>query len=128
MKIGEVAKLADVSVDTVRFYERRRLLPAARRSQAGYRLFAPTTVARIQLVKRLQDLGLHLQEIADLLSEDAAAPRPSCPSARSKLAVVLARIDAEIETLANTRARIVASIHACDTGACALDPAPAADV
>ena len=67
MKIGEVAKAAGVTVDTVRFYERRGVLPAADRKPSGYRVFTESTVERIQLAKSLQELGCTLDEVIDAL-------------------------------------------------------------
>ena len=50
MKIGEVARQAGVSIDTVRFYERRGVLPEPERLPSGYRVYEPATVERIKLV------------------------------------------------------------------------------
>ena len=57
MKIGQVASEAGVSIDTVRFYERRGVLPPAPRTATGYRVFAQDAVRRIKVVRKLQELG-----------------------------------------------------------------------
>ena len=62
--IGAVAKRAGVSVDTVRFYERRGLLRALRRRDTRYREFSSSAVERILFAKRLQALGFRLAEVA----------------------------------------------------------------
>ena len=67
MKIGQVADAAGVSVDTVRFYERRGVLPAPERLPSGYRTYGSATVERIRLARRLQALGLTLDEVIDAL-------------------------------------------------------------
>ena len=54
MRIGEIAKRAGVTVDTVRFYERVGVLPAPARTESGYRDYEPDTVERIQLTRELQ--------------------------------------------------------------------------
>jgi MerR family transcriptional regulator, copper efflux regulator len=68
IQIGDLAKRAGVTVDTVRFYERRRLLPSAPRSSGGFRLFTPEAVERIRFIKQAQELGFSLDEIKGLLA------------------------------------------------------------
>jgi MerR family mercuric resistance operon transcriptional regulator len=59
-RIGEVAAQAGVSIDTVRYYERRRLLPRVSRTRGGYRLFTQEAIGRIHFIKQAQDIGLSL--------------------------------------------------------------------
>ena len=63
LRIGAVARQAGVSVDTVRYYERRGLLRPAGRLPSGYRLYTETAVARIRLARQLQGLGMTLEEV-----------------------------------------------------------------
>jgi DNA-binding transcriptional MerR regulator len=72
LRIGEVALRAGVSIDTVRYYERRRLLPAAARSEGGFRLFTPDAVDRVRFIKQAQELGFSLDEIGELLATGGA--------------------------------------------------------
>ena len=65
--IGQVAAAVDVNVQTIRYYERRGLFPAARRTPAGYRQYADDAVARLRFIKHAQDLGFSLSEIQELL-------------------------------------------------------------
>lgn len=67
MNIGELARQAGVPIDTVRYYERQQLLPTARRSAGGYRVFSETDLTRLQFIRRAKALGFSLDEIADLL-------------------------------------------------------------
>lgn len=67
LTIGRLAKQATVGIDTVRFYERRGLLPEPSRTAAGYRLYADDTVARIRFIRRAKSLGFNLDEIGNLL-------------------------------------------------------------
>ena len=69
MSIGQVAKLAHVSLETIRFYERQGLLPKAKRKASGYRQFDSEAVDRIQFIKNLQELGFSLKEAGDLASK-----------------------------------------------------------
>lgn len=65
---GEFAKRAGVNVETLRFYERRGLLPMPPRRASGYREYPPGDIQRIRFIKRAQELGFSLGEIRDLLS------------------------------------------------------------
>ncbi|MET0891118.1 heavy metal-responsive transcriptional regulator [Stenotrophomonas sp. SAM-B] len=67
MNIGQLARLAGVPIDTVRYYERQQLLPTARRSAGGYRVFGESDLTRLQFIRRAKTLGFSLDEIADLL-------------------------------------------------------------
>jgi DNA-binding transcriptional MerR regulator len=66
--IGQLAKLAGVKSDTVRFYERSRLLPRPARSAAGYRVYDDAAVERLRFVKKAQKLGFTLDEILRILN------------------------------------------------------------
>jgi MerR family mercuric resistance operon transcriptional regulator len=70
---GEVADQAGVNLQTVRYYERRGLIPEPPRTAGGFRQYAPEVVARIRFVKRAQELGFTLDEIEGLLALRADA-------------------------------------------------------
>src|SRR6185369_5753843 len=67
MTIGQVAKLAGVGVETIRFYEREGLLNKPKRKESGYRMFGPEVVNRIRFIKSVKELGFSLKEIRELL-------------------------------------------------------------
>ncbi|MEJ2204776.1 MAG: MerR family transcriptional regulator [Gemmatimonadota bacterium] len=67
MKIGELAERAGVSVQTVRYYERRGLLPEPERTRSGYREYEMSDVRRLGFVRRAKELGFTLSEVGDLL-------------------------------------------------------------
>lgn len=67
MLIGELANRAGVNVQTVRYYERRGLLPDPRRRGTGYRAYTEGTLHRLRFIKRAQELGFTLAEIESLL-------------------------------------------------------------
>lgn len=71
MTIGRLAKQTGVNIDTIRYYERNRLLPKPTRRMSGYREYGPTDVARLRFIMRAKDLGFTLAEIAELLSLSA---------------------------------------------------------
>src|SRR5947199_10258171 len=68
LRIGEVARLADVSVQTLRFYEREGLLPVSRRRASNYREYSPDTVLLVRFIQRAQKLGFSLREVKELLA------------------------------------------------------------
>ncbi len=68
MKIGDLAREAGVGVDTVRYYERRGLLPEPSRQASGYRRYGSVDVGRLRFVRRAKDLGFALPEIRELLT------------------------------------------------------------
>jgi DNA-binding transcriptional MerR regulator len=122
MKIGEVAKEAGVSVDAVRFYERVGVLPAAERTESGYRDFDPATVERINLTRKLQEIGFSLAEATDALAAHDAGGA-TCESERWRLQVVLERVDAKLAELGALRGRILAAQKACESGECEFSAA-----
>ena len=75
MWISEAAAQAGVNVQTIRYYERRGLLPRPVRRTSGYRELDPEAVRRVRFIKRAQDLGFTLDEIAELLKLRAARPQ-----------------------------------------------------
>jgi len=68
LTIGRIATAAGVSIDTIRFYERRGLLPEPERTASGYRQYAPNIVERLHFILRAKDLGFSLEEISMLLN------------------------------------------------------------
>ena len=65
--IGELARRTSVSRDTVRFYERERLLPPPRRTTSGYRLYGSEDISRVAFIRHAQAIGLSLDDIRELL-------------------------------------------------------------
>lgn len=73
MKIGELAKRAQVPIDTVRYYEREGLMPPPLRRASGYRDYLDLDVHRLRFMRRAKELGFTLHEIRELLSLTASA-------------------------------------------------------
>ena len=67
MQIGELAKLSAVTVQTVRFYERLRLLPEPQRKDSGYRVYSEPDLKRLRFVRQAKSLGFSLDEIREIL-------------------------------------------------------------
>src|SRR5260370_24264118 len=97
IRIGEVAARAGVSIDTVRYYERRRLLPRAPRTQGGFRVFTEGAIDRVRFIKQAQELGFSLDEISALLTTGGGASE--CRSVRDLLKAKLAELDRRMRTM-----------------------------
>lgn len=67
LTIGKVARRAGVNIQTLRYYERRRLLIPNARRKSGYRLYDEGAIRRVVFIKNAQNLGFRLEEIGDLL-------------------------------------------------------------
>jgi MerR family mercuric resistance operon transcriptional regulator len=68
LTIGQLAREAGVGVETLRYYERQKLIPEPPRRRSGYRQYPPETVNRIRFIRRAKELGFSLKEIDDLLT------------------------------------------------------------
>jgi MerR family mercuric resistance operon transcriptional regulator len=67
MQIGQLAKRTALTVDAIRFYERRQLLPKATRSTGGFRLYAKDDIERLHFIRQMHKLGFSLREIRELI-------------------------------------------------------------
>lgn len=76
MQIGELAQQAGVSVQTVRFYERRKLLPAPVRKPSGYREFGENELQQLRFIRQAKSLGFALDEIREIIRSRG---RGQCP-------------------------------------------------
>jgi DNA-binding transcriptional MerR regulator len=123
MRIGEFADAVGVSVDAIRFYERRGILHPAPRTTGGYRTFDHRDLDRVRLARQFQQLGLTVEEVVDALTAhdtDGA----SCSSERWRLDQVEARIEAQMADLRRTRGLVRDAREACDAGHCQLAAQP----
>jgi MerR family copper efflux transcriptional regulator len=107
--IGELAVAAGVAVDTVRFYERRGLLPAPPRTPSGYRQYGDDALDRLRFILRAKELGFTLAEIDGLMPARFT-------TVRSAAVAKIEALDAEAAELARVRARLEALVTTCDEG------------
>lgn len=99
---GELARLARVSSDTLRYYERRRLLPSVPRSAGGYRLFPPETLHRVQLIQAALSIGFSVRELCDIFRERESGGAP-CRRVRELAAEKLDAVEARLRELLSCR-------------------------
>jgi DNA-binding transcriptional MerR regulator len=126
MRVGEVAARAGVNVETLRYYERRGLLPAPERMPSGHRRYDEETVRFLRAIKDAQSVGFTLVEIAEYLRASRRAGSP--PEAlRLRMAAKIDEIDGRIAALRRMRddlARVVGcactSLDHCTCGAAYL--------
>lgn len=95
LTIGEVAKQAQVHIETLRYYERMGLVESPPRNGSNYRLYPQETVRRVQFIKRAQQLGFSLKEITELLAL-RTTPETPCADIRTR---ALAKIDTIAEKI-----------------------------
>lgn len=107
MKIGELATTCAVATQTIRYYERRGLLPPAERAANGYRSYDDSAADRIRFIQRAQAAGLTLAEIAGVIQvrSDGTAP---CHHVDGLLNDKLADVDARIDELQQLRGELTA--------------------
>lgn len=123
MRIGEAADAAGVPTQTIRFYERRGLLPQPRRGSNGYREYDSSILTRIAFIRSGQAAGLTLVEVASILDlrEGGAVP---CAHVNSLLTTKLDDVRARQRELAVLKVELEALISRSDR----LDPADCTDV
>jgi DNA-binding transcriptional MerR regulator len=107
MRIGQVAAQAAVNVQTLRYYERRGLMPATRRRASGYREYDPAAIGRVRFIKHAQALGFSLDDIGELLADTA------CAHVQARAEQAIARLDAKMAELARMRTILVELTAAC---------------
>lgn len=112
LKIGQVAERGGVNLQTIRYYEREKLLPQPPRLASGYRMFSEDAVRRVRFIKRAQELGFSLAEIRELLSIEFD-PNRDCSDVRRLAQAKLAGIDEKIRTLKSMRRVLSALAEAC---------------
>jgi MerR family transcriptional regulator, copper efflux regulator len=105
MKIGELSVKSQVSIKTIRYYEEIGLLPVPDRTEGRFRLFPTETVSRLLFIKRLQVLGLSLQEIKDCLVVFDRGEMP-CAELRVKLEGHIETINQQIQEMTALRQQL----------------------
>ncbi len=108
--IGELARRAGVRIDTVRYYERNRLLAPRTRRASGYRRYGEVEVSRLRFIRRAKALGFSLAEIRELL---ALSTQRDVAQIKRKAQTKLADVEARIQELERVRDGLRELIGAC---------------
>ncbi len=123
LTIGQLAKQGGVNLETIRYYERRGILPRPPRTSSGYRAFSNESVRRLRFIKRAQVLGFSLREIEELLRL-RARPGRSCVTVQAKAKAKIADIDTKLRQLSAMRDALTRLVATCarrgTTSACPI--------
>jgi MerR family copper efflux transcriptional regulator len=123
LSIGQVARRAGVGVETVRFYEREGLLEGPPRRASGYRQYSEEVVKRLHFIKRAQQLGFSLKEIAELLLLRVDA-QTSCDEVKQRTEAKIAEVERKLVELQHMRQALLQVHSLCigqgPTGRCPM--------
>jgi DNA-binding transcriptional MerR regulator len=108
MKVSELARAAEVSTDTVRFYTRAGLLHPRRDPNNGYQLYTAVDLQRLRFARKARQLGFTLKEVTAILS-DADTKKSPCPQVRDLFAHKLAAVEQQLRELTELRDRMRAA-------------------
>ncbi len=112
LTIGQLARMAQVNVETIRYYERRGLMPEPPRRDSGYRQYADPDVTRIKFIKRAQTLGFTLKEISELLSL-RVDPNTTCGDVKRRAEVKIADMEEKIKDLQRMKKALTKLASTC---------------
>ena len=96
--IGRLAKIVGVNIQTIRYYERLRLLGPSARKPSGYRLYGPEEERRLRFIRNAQVLGFTLREIAELLALRVTSPA-RCGDVLNRARAKLVQVESKVEDL-----------------------------
>src|SRR5438552_5099624 len=111
--IGRLAQQSGINLETVRFYERRGLLPKPPRSTSGYRLYPAEAVQRLRFIHRAKELGFSLAETKELLSL-RLSPRTSSAAVRQRAETKISEIEIKIKTLESMKRALRKLTRTCE--------------
>lgn len=112
LTIGRLAREAGVNLETVRYYERRGLLPRPPRSESGYRLFPEGSTGRLKFIRRAQELGFSLSEIRELLALRVSRTAKGT-DVRRRAETKIGEIEAKIKSLESMKKTLRKLTRAC---------------
>jgi len=113
LRIGELASRAAMTVDAIRFYEKRGLLPKAQRSTGHFRVYGPHDLERVRFIQQMQALGFSLREIRELV-ELRTRKTEACETVRKLLREKLAATRAKARQLQQLEAELLADLRKCN--------------
>ena len=109
---GKLAQREGVNIATIRYYEKRGLLPDAPRSRSGYRIYAGDALRRLHFIRQAQVLGFSLDEIQELLSL-RMQPGTTCADIRLRANEKIAAVDRKIADLKHIKDALTRLASAC---------------
>jgi Hg(II)-responsive transcriptional regulator len=112
LSIGMLAKKAEVNIQTVRYYERRGLLPDPSRLESGYRQYSKSHLARLRFIKHAKGLGFSLKEIMELLSL-RVDPNTTCADVKKRAEAKLVDVEDKILALQRIKGALAHLVGLC---------------
>jgi len=112
LTIGKVAKRAKVKIETIRYYERYKLLPEPIRSQSGYRQYSEDVVKRLRFIKNAKELGFSLKEISELFSLRVKR-NATCANVKKRTDIKIMEVNERIEALKKIKGALVKLSKSC---------------
>ncbi len=116
IQIGELARRSGCHVETIRYYERIKLLPSPTRSAGHYRLYTLDDVRRLGFIRRARELGFRLEEVRALLALSTHDDRMACAEVRQLAAGHLSEVRAKITDLRAMERVLADAVRRCDAG------------
>jgi MerR family transcriptional regulator, mercuric resistance operon regulatory protein len=116
LSIGELSRRTGVNIETIRYYERVKMLPAPPRTASGRRVYGPTETRNLAFIRRSRELGFMLNEIRALMALAADDGRNTCAEVRQLAARHLADVRAKIADLRAMASVLSDAIRLCDAG------------
>ena len=121
--IGQLAEAVGVGVETIRFYERKKMIDRPRRPASGFRQYADEVPRRIRFIRHAQQLGFSLREIHELLAL-RVDPRTSCAEVKQKAVAKISEVEQKLASLTRIREALVRITQSCagegPTSACPI--------
>jgi MerR family mercuric resistance operon transcriptional regulator len=112
VRIGKVAKQVGITVEAIRFYEKKGLIDPPRRNESGYRDYPGDAVQLVSFIKRAKELGFSLKEIKDLMSL-RYTPGTTCSEVKEQTEVKIADIDRKVEDLLRIKKVLTELVSVC---------------
>ena len=123
LTIGQLARQAGVNLETVRYYERRGLLPEPPRRESGYRVYGKEALSRLAFIRNAKELGFSLEEILELLSLRVNR-QTSCGKVKRRAEAKMIAVEEKIQALQKIRRALIRLVATCrgrgPTSACPI--------
>jgi len=120
IRIGELARLTQTTVETIRFYEKQGLLPAPPRSDGNYRVYGESHIERLRFIRHCRTLDMALDEVRTLL-QHREAPSEDCGDVNSLLDEHIHAVEVRIDALTQLKRHLMRLREQCATTAPAAD-------
>lgn len=123
LTIGKLAEECDVTIDTIRYYERFKLLVAEDRSKSGYRQYTDDSVRRLMFIKRCKDLGFTLDEIKKMLALKSST-NATCAEMLERTHTKVEEAKKQVKELSRIEAALTKLANICPGNDIPIDQCP----